>query len=113
MMARLYSNENFPLPVVETLRALGHDVLTTGDAGTANVGIPDEEVLRFAIEDQRAVITHNRGDFMRLHRLNPEHEGIIVCTANPDFPALAAKIHSRLQEMNSLKGLLVRINRGE
>jgi hypothetical protein len=24
-MARLYSNENFPLPVVEKLRALGHD----------------------------------------------------------------------------------------
>ena len=27
-MARLYSNENFPLPVVEKLRALGHDVKT-------------------------------------------------------------------------------------
>jgi hypothetical protein len=24
-MARLYSNENFPLPVVEELRRLGHD----------------------------------------------------------------------------------------
>lgn len=28
-MARLYSNENFPLPVVVALRALGHDVVTT------------------------------------------------------------------------------------
>jgi hypothetical protein len=28
-MARLYANENFPLPVVEVLRYLGHDVLTT------------------------------------------------------------------------------------
>ncbi len=36
-MARLYTNENFPLPVVETLRKLGHDVLTiqeTGKGGT-------------------------------------------------------------------------------
>jgi hypothetical protein len=32
-MARLYSNENFPLPVVEKLRALGHDVLTVQEAG--------------------------------------------------------------------------------
>lgn len=32
-MARFYSNENFPLPVVERLRALGHDVLTTYEAG--------------------------------------------------------------------------------
>jgi len=27
-MARLYADENFPLPVVEELRQLGHDVLT-------------------------------------------------------------------------------------
>ncbi len=113
MIARLYSNENFPLPVVEALRKLGHDVLTTGDARKANVGIPDEEVLRFAIENQRAVITHNRGDFMRLHRLIPEHEGIVVCTANPDFAVLATKVHARLQVMDSLKGQLVRVNRGD
>ena len=30
-MARLYANENFPLPVVNELRRLGHDVLTTQD----------------------------------------------------------------------------------
>jgi len=37
-VARMYSNENFPLPVVEELRRLGHDVLTiqeTGKAGQA------------------------------------------------------------------------------
>jgi hypothetical protein len=28
-MAQFYSNENFPLPVVDKLRELGHDVLTT------------------------------------------------------------------------------------
>jgi hypothetical protein len=28
MIARLYSNENFPLPVVEALRGFGHDVLS-------------------------------------------------------------------------------------
>lgn len=32
-MARLYSNENFPLPVVEKLRTLGHDVLTIQETG--------------------------------------------------------------------------------
>jgi len=34
-MARLYSNENFPLPVVEELRRLGHDVLTIQETGKA------------------------------------------------------------------------------
>lgn len=112
MMARLYSNENFPLPVVEALRALGHDVLTTRDAGKSNEGIPDDEVLRFAVGTGRAVITHNRQDFIRLHRLHPDHEGIIVCTDNPDFPALATKVHAELQQKASLKGELVRGNRG-
>lgn len=32
-MARLYSNENFPLQVVEELRRLGHDVLTIQETG--------------------------------------------------------------------------------
>ncbi len=113
MTARLYSNENFPLPVVEALRMKGHDVLTTRDAGKANEGIPDEEVLAFAIAEKRAVLTHNRQDFIRLHRLNPEHEGIIVCTDNPDFPALAAKVHEQLQAVESLEGLLIRVNRGQ
>ena len=47
-MARLYANENIPLPVVERLRALVHDLLTTAEAGKANNRIPDDEVLEFA-----------------------------------------------------------------
>ena len=39
-MARLYADENFPLPVVEELRQLGHDVLTIQESGreTASAG---------------------------------------------------------------------------
>ena len=35
-MARFYSNENFPKRVVEELRRLGHDVLTSYEAGRAS-----------------------------------------------------------------------------
>ena len=44
MRARLYSNENFPLPVVELLKRFGHDAITTRDVGKDNEGIPDEDV---------------------------------------------------------------------
>ena len=47
-MTRLYSNENFPLPVVEPLRALGYDVLTVQEAGRSDRAVPDTEVLAFA-----------------------------------------------------------------
>ena len=46
-MARLYANENFPLPVVNELRRLGHDVLTTQDTDRAGKAVPDEEVLEW------------------------------------------------------------------
>ncbi|MEZ5384537.1 MAG: DUF5615 family PIN-like protein [Prosthecobacter sp.] len=113
MIARLYSNENFPMPVVEELRRLGHDVLTTHDTGKSNAGIPDDEVLRFATENGRAVLTHNRQDFIRLHRQDANHAGIIVCTDNPDFSALATKVHAELQKVESLAGQLMRVNRGQ
>ncbi len=35
-MAQLYADENSPLPVVEELRRLGHDVLTMYEDGKAN-----------------------------------------------------------------------------
>jgi predicted nuclease of predicted toxin-antitoxin system len=112
MIARMYSNENFPLPVVEALRLLGHDVLTTRDTGQANEGIPDDDVLNFATLDGRAVLTHNRKDFIKLHRTKPDHAGIIVCTQNPDFAALANKIHAHLHGLARLDRLLLRVNRG-
>jgi hypothetical protein len=43
-MARLYANENFPLPAVEALRGLGHDILTTYESGNAGIALPDEQV---------------------------------------------------------------------
>ena len=80
-MARLYSNENFPQLGVAALRQLGHDVLTVLEAGRANQAIPDEAVLAFATADNRAVLTLNRRDFIRLHYQFPEHAGIIVCAS--------------------------------
>ncbi|WP_445330275.1 DUF5615 family PIN-like protein [Tychonema sp. BBK16] len=59
-MARFYTDENFPLAVVELLRALGHDVLTAREAGNANLQIPDEDVLAFAASNNRTVLTRNR-----------------------------------------------------
>lgn len=67
-MARLYSNENFPLPVVEELRRLGHDVLTIQETGQVGQAMSDEAVLAFARAEGRALLTLNRKHFIRLHR---------------------------------------------
>lgn len=109
-MARLYSNENFPLPVVVVLRQLGHDVVTIQERGRGNESVPDPEVLQLAIAEQRAVLTFNRRDFLRLHRKNPDHVGIIVCTVDPDFAGQAQRIHDAIAGLPSLAGQVLRVN---
>ena len=109
-MARLYANENFPLPVVNELRRLGHDVLTTQDTGKAEQAIPDEEVLEYAASQKRAVITLNRKHFVQLHRRESDHSGIIVCTFDRDFTAQAQRIHDATS-VSELVGKLIRVNR--
>ncbi|RKZ73915.1 MAG: hypothetical protein DRR19_30555 [Candidatus Parabeggiatoa sp. nov. 1] len=110
-MAKLYGDENFPLPVVNELRLLGHDVLTTHDTGHSKLGVPDEAVLAFAIAEGRAVLTINRKHFIRLHRLQPEHAGIIVCTFDPNFVKQAKRIHEAIELEAALLGQLIRVNR--
>ncbi len=79
-MADCYANENFPLPVVEALRELGHNLLTTYESGKAGQAVSDEDILAFAIAESRIVLTLNRRHFIRLHQAMPDHRGIIVCT---------------------------------
>lgn len=110
-MALLYSNENFPRPVVEELRRLGHDVLTVLEAGKAEQAIEDTDVLAFAVSLGRAVLTLNRKHFIHLHREQPSHAGIIVCTYDPDFVAQAERIHAAIQLQPQLAGQLLRVNR--
>ncbi len=110
-MAALYSNENFPLPVVQGLRARGPDVLTIQDTGRAGEAMPDDAVLAYATAQGRAVLTLNRRDFIRLHLASVEHAGIIVCTLDPDFPGQAERVHQALLVNNDLRGSLVRVNR--
>lgn len=110
-MARIYANENFPFPVVEELRRLGHDVLTTFESGRAEQRLPDNVMLAFAISQGRAVLTHNRRHFVRLHSEQPAHCGIIVCTVDPNVGILAGRINAAIQANQPLDGRLIRVSR--
>lgn len=96
-MARFYSNENLPIDLVEALRQLNHDVLTSYEAGRANQNIPDQEVLAFATTDRRCVVTLNRQDFIALHRSGVSHSGIIICKEDRDYQGQAQALHGYLE----------------
>jgi len=108
-MARIYADEQFPHPVVKTLRNLGHDILTVQEAG--NAGDSDPEVFTFSIADDRAVLTQNRRDFVKLHRYQSDHAGIIVCSEDQNFVRLAERIHEAISAEATLSGKLIRVVR--
>jgi hypothetical protein len=110
-MARLYANGNFPLPVVQELRQLGHDVLTIQETGQANQSLSDEEVLAFACTERRMLLTMNRKHFVRLDREQREHCGIVACTPDGDFAGLAQRVHEAIEAYGQVARPLVRVNR--
>lgn len=101
------------MDIVRELRQLGYDVLTSYEAGQANQGIPDDEVLNFATQSDRIVITLNRDDFIALHRSGIVHNGIIICKTDRDYIGQTQALHAYLQEMNSqnLAGMVTLQNR--
>ncbi|MBD2139375.1 DUF5615 family PIN-like protein [Anabaena sp. FACHB-1237] len=81
-MARFYADEQFPFPVVEILRSLGHDVLTVQEAGKAEQRIPDDD-----------------------------HFGIVVCSNNRNWEQFAARINEAVNAEASLRRKLIRVVR--
>jgi hypothetical protein len=110
-LARLYADENFPLPAVTALRKLGHDVVTAVDVGQAGQAIADLAVLGFAHALGRAVLTHNRKHFRNLHKAGHAHSGLVLCTEDLDFAALATRIDAAIVTAGDLSGQLLRITR--
>ena len=111
-MSRFYSNENLPLEIVKSLRKFGHDVLTSVEAGQANQGIPDNEVLTYAAFENRILITLNREDFIKLHRSGINHNGIIICKDDRDYSGQAQTLQNYLQKQTlNLSNCLIRIQK--
>jgi predicted nuclease of predicted toxin-antitoxin system len=88
---RLLADENFPKPIVEALRAEGHDVLW---ARTAFAGADDVDVLDRAEADARIVLTLDK-DFWQIavQRRNPlEQSGVILFRVHPATPETLAPL---------------------
>lgn len=109
-MLKFYSNENFPIEMVDLLRSLGYDVLTSYEAGQANQKIPDDEVLMYATNAGRVVITENRQDFIDLHSTTSHHAGIVVCKADRDYAGKVQVLHDFFtQDAQPMNNRLLRV----
>jgi hypothetical protein len=58
-----------------------------------------------------SVITENSKDFFRLHRIQPDRAGIIACTNDRNWEALANRINAAITAEEPLQGKLIRVVR--
>jgi predicted nuclease of predicted toxin-antitoxin system len=77
---RLYLDEDVSVLVADLLNARGFDALSVRDAGQLQAS--DAEQLAYAVNHQRALVTHNRGDFEELVQTyfdaEQKHYGVIL-----------------------------------
>ena len=65
-MIRLYLDEDVHKQVALALRVRGYDVVSVHELEKWNLS--DEEQLAFAVSNNRAIFTFNRGDFAKIRR---------------------------------------------
>lgn len=82
---RLYFDEDVSVDIATNLQSRGFDVLTVRDAGRLHLA--DEAQFAFAVQEQRAMVTHNRVDFELLHEqylaAKLVHFGVIIAKRRP------------------------------
>lgn len=64
LFARLYLDEDVDVLAARLLESRGFSAVTTQEAGC--IGQTDREQLSYAVEHERALLTHNRADFEAL-----------------------------------------------
>jgi hypothetical protein len=102
-VAELYSDHDIGFDTVVALRALGHAVVTTRDIGQENA--TDDVQLLTAASNNWILVTHNRRDFLLLHRawrnwaaalqLSLRHSGMLVIPQQTWLFAMEAAIVDR------------------
>ena len=68
-------------------------------------------MLAYATDQNRAILTINRADFIRLHRQSSDHGGIVVCTEDLNRERLANRVDAAISKEDTLSGKLIRVNR--
>ena len=88
-----------PAALARELNARGHAAYTARDLGLAAAADPVQ--LRSAAQDGRILVTHNKGDFLLLHRAwrdwmpGSPHAGILIMKQQQLLvPEMARAIHS-------------------
>lgn len=122
MSLPLLLDEMFSDTIAQQLRAKGHDVISV--VGTpALVGLPDDQILAYATNEGRALVTANIKDFMpldgRYRAAGQAHPGLILVSTktyqqNRSFTAaITESLETLLGDTNKIQpGQVLFLRRG-
>lgn len=99
-VSALVLDEMYPPSLAERLCSAGHDVVAATAVEVGLASRSDEDVLAWALRNNRCVVTENVSDFARLAQQAP-HAGIIFVLAKR-FPRTGSGLHrlgDRLSEL--------------
>ena len=95
-MIKLYADENIRKLIVSILRHKGFDIISTEES--ENKGKSDIEQLKFAISEERSILT-NDSDFLLVKNL-VKHYGIFFITKKKPDKDIANKVASLLEMLS-------------
>jgi len=101
---KFLADENIDLLAVKTLKRLGVDIVSIHDVDMKGYG--DEEILSYATESERALITQD-SDFLRLHAKNIENAGIVFLTKPLDTGELVKEIQKIVMLFYNLENIVI------
>jgi predicted nuclease of predicted toxin-antitoxin system len=100
---RLLLDEMYPASLAEALRAVGVDVVTVIELGLG--GRSDPDIFTAAVEQVRAVLTENVGDFTHISAehltAGQHHHGVLI--------ALSSRFSRRPAGIDSLVGAVCQV----
>lgn len=99
---KLYLDQDVNINLAVRLRRHGYDVVTTREVG--NIGNPDEQQLEYATNNSRAILTHNRKHFRRLHRdwkSSGQHHGGIIVSVHLSLDELERRMLNLLRRVSA------------
>jgi hypothetical protein len=97
---RLYTDEMISPALARALRRAGYQAESCGEAGLSGQSIADAEQLDYATEHDRAILTFNVRDFIKLDQgyeaVDRRHAGIVLAPQIDDLGALLRYVQRHL-----------------
>ncbi len=103
LFIQLYFDEDISARIVDNLKNRGFNVVSARDMDMLHKD--DESQITYSIAQKRAIVTHNRLDFEKLHQRSLEtetrHYGIIIVKRRQNEHIVVARLLALLDSISS------------